>query len=47
GRSVATVNDVTCRSCGSCVATCPAAAVSQLGFTDAQLEAEIEGLVSG
>jgi heterodisulfide reductase subunit A len=44
-RTVATVNDVLCRSCGSCAATCPTGAVSQFGFTDAQLVAEIEGVL--
>jgi len=44
-RTVAVVNDVVCRSCGSCVATCPAGAASQRGYTDAQLMAEIEGLL--
>lgn len=45
GRTVARVNEVTCRSCGSCAAACPAGAISQLGFTDAQLLAEISGLL--
>ena len=44
-RRVAIVNDVLCRSCGSCAATCPNGAASQLGYTDAQLLAEIEGLL--
>ncbi len=44
-RTVATVNEVLCRSCGSCVATCPAGAVSQFGYTDAQLVAEIRGVL--
>jgi heterodisulfide reductase subunit A len=44
-RMVAVIDDVLCRGCGSCAATCPTGAVSQLGFTDAQLLAEVEGLV--
>lgn len=44
GRTVAVVDEVLCRSCGSCAATCPTGAASQLGFTDAQLLAEIGGL---
>jgi heterodisulfide reductase subunit A len=44
-RTVAIVNDVLCRSCGSCAATCPNGAASQLGYTDAQLMAEVEGLL--
>lgn len=46
-RTVAAVNGVLCRGCGSCAATCPAGAVSQFGFTDAQLVAEIEGILGG
>ncbi|MBW2536497.1 MAG: CoB--CoM heterodisulfide reductase iron-sulfur subunit A family protein [Deltaproteobacteria bacterium] len=44
GRTVSAVDEVLCRSCGSCAATCPTGAASQLGYTDAQLLAEVEGL---
>lgn len=44
-RTVATVDEVLCRSCGSCAATCPGGVISQLGFTDDQLMAEITALV--
>ena len=47
GRMVAVVNDVLCRSCGSCAATCPTGAATQLGYTDAQLLAEVVGLSAG
>jgi heterodisulfide reductase subunit A len=43
GRSVAQVNAVLCKCCGSCAATCPAGAITQLGFTAAQIEAEVRG----
>ncbi|MEW6363513.1 MAG: CoB--CoM heterodisulfide reductase iron-sulfur subunit A family protein [Acidobacteriota bacterium] len=45
-RMVAEVNEVLCKSCGSCAATCPSGAITQLGFTNAQLFAEIEGALS-
>ena len=44
-RTVARVNEVLCKSCGSCAATCPAGAITQFGFTNEQIFAEIEGLV--
>lgn len=46
-RLVAQVNEVLCKGCGSCAATCPSGAISQLGFTDAQIFAEIEGILAG
>lgn len=45
GRQVAQVNEVLCKGCGACVAACPAGAAVQNGFTDAQLMAEIEGIL--
>jgi heterodisulfide reductase subunit A len=45
GRRVVRVNEVLCKSCGSCTATCPAGAITQHGFTQHQLFAEIEGLL--
>lgn len=43
GRAV--VDPVLCRGCGACVAACPSAAIDGHHFTDAQLRAELEGLM--
>ncbi len=34
-----------CKSCGACVAACPSSAINALHFTDAQIFAEIEGVL--
>ena len=34
-----------CKGCGTCVAACPAGAISGTGFSDAQVLAQIEGLL--
>jgi len=34
-----------CKSCGACVAACPSSAITALHFTDAQIFAEIEGVL--
>jgi heterodisulfide reductase subunit A2 len=46
GRTVAQVNEVVCKGCGTCVAACPAEAATQNGFTNNQVMAEIEGILS-
>jgi heterodisulfide reductase subunit A len=43
---VAEVNEVLCKGCGTCVTTCPAGAMTQLGYTDEQIFVEIEGLLT-
>jgi heterodisulfide reductase subunit A len=43
GRLVAEVNEVLCKGCGACAAACPAQAITQYGFTQDQIFAEIEG----
>jgi heterodisulfide reductase subunit A len=42
----ASVNEVLCKGCGTCAASCPSAAIQARHFTDEQLFAEIEGLLS-
>lgn len=40
------VNDALCKGCGSCAATCPSSAITANHFTNKQIFAEIEGLLS-
>jgi heterodisulfide reductase subunit A len=35
-----------CKACGTCVAACPSAAIAARHFTDAQIFAEIEGVLA-
>jgi len=44
--NVARVNDALCKGCGTCVAACPAGAMTGAGFTDAQVIAELEGVLA-
>jgi heterodisulfide reductase subunit A len=46
GRLVAEVNEVLCKGCGACAAACPAGAATQSGFTNEQVMAEIEGILT-
>jgi heterodisulfide reductase subunit A len=46
GRQVAYVNEVLCKGCGACAAACPAQAAIQNGFTQDQILAEIDGILS-
>ena len=46
GRLVACVNEVLCKGCGTCVAACLAQAVTQNGFSQEQILAEIVGIMS-
>jgi len=43
---VARVNEALCQGCGTCVAACPAAAITGAGFTDAQILAELRGMLA-
>ncbi len=45
-KKVILVNEVLCRGCGVCVAACPSAAIKATYFSDKQIMAEIEGLLS-
>jgi len=42
---VSEINSALCQGCGTCVAACPAGAISGTGFSDAQVLAQIEGLL--
>ena len=44
GRPV--TNEVLCKGCGTCVAACPASAITGAGFTDDQILAELTGLLA-
>ena len=43
---VSELNEALCKGCGTCVAACPSQAAQQHHFTDAQIMAEIEGIMS-
>ena len=44
-KKVSHVNEALCKGCGTCVAACPSSAMTGHGFTDAQILAEINGLM--
>jgi len=44
-RKVTEINAALCQGCGTCVAACPAGAIQGTGFSNAQLFAQIEGLL--
>jgi len=44
-KKVSIVNESLCKGCGTCVAACPASAITGNGFSDAQLYAELEGIL--
>ncbi len=45
-RHRSSINEVLCKGCGTCVASCPSSAIKAKHFTDEQIFAEIEGLMS-
>jgi len=44
-KKVSHVNEALCKGCGTCVAACPSSAMTGQGFTDAQIVAELNGLM--
>jgi heterodisulfide reductase subunit A len=44
-RMVTEINPALCQGCGTCVAACPAGAISGTGFSNEQILAQIEGLL--
>ncbi len=44
-KTVCVINEAICRGCGTCTATCPSGASTAKHFTDAQIYAEIGGLI--
>jgi heterodisulfide reductase subunit A len=43
---VSAISEALCQGCGTCVAACPAGAISGTGFSNAQVLAQVEGLMS-
>ena len=44
-KKVSQINEALCKGCGTCVAACPSAAITQRHFTTEQIMAEIEGVL--
>jgi len=44
-KKISHVNEALCKGCGTCVAACPSSAMTGQGFTDAQILAELDGLL--
>ncbi len=44
-KKISHVNEALCKGCGTCVAACPSSAMTGHGFSDAQIYAELQGLV--
>jgi heterodisulfide reductase subunit A len=45
-KKVSSVNSALCKACGTCVAACPAGAIKARHFTDEQIYAQIEAMLS-
>jgi heterodisulfide reductase subunit A len=46
GKAVALIDKTTCKGCGGCVPVCPVKAIDLEGYTNAQIRAMIDGLLS-
>jgi heterodisulfide reductase subunit A len=47
GRRFAVISETGCKGCGGCVPVCPDDAIDLLGYTDAQVRAQIDSLLQG
>ena len=45
-KNISVVNPALCKACGTCVAACPSGAITARHFTDEQIYAQIEGILS-
>jgi heterodisulfide reductase subunit A len=45
-KKISEVNVTLCKGCGTCVAACPASAIAGTGFTDRQIFAEIDAILT-
>jgi len=45
GREIAAISETGCKGCGGCVPVCPEGAIDLLGYTNAQILAEIDGML--
>ncbi len=45
-KQVSHVNAALCKGCGTCVAACPSGAIAGHGFSDRQINAELEGILA-
>jgi heterodisulfide reductase subunit A len=45
GRDVAIISETACKGCGGCVPVCPVGAIDLRGYTNAQILAEIDGML--
>ena len=45
GREIASISEAGCKGCGGCVPICPDNAIDLRGYTDAQITAQIDGLL--
>lgn len=45
-KKISVVNSALCKGCGTCVAACPAGAIMARHFTDEQIYAQIEGILT-
>jgi heterodisulfide reductase subunit A2 len=46
GKAVAMIDKTACKGCGGCVPACPVKAIDLEGYTDAQIRAMIDGMLS-